>query len=107
MTDAAISAALCLLVACPPVFAEAPTRGCVVLNPAQQISVSAKDLRSKDLCTRAGERISLIQVGNTRDWAGKIVPPYNRVTLTPKGDGGPTTVSIQTPTATYKAKVEP
>lgn len=107
MSDPSITAALCLLLTCGPALAQVPSRGCVLLNPVQRNIVEAKDLVSKDLCTRDGKVISLLSVRDTQGWEGKLIPPYNRVTMKAKGQPSETEVTLQTPSATYQVHIEP
>mgnify|MGYP001553064256 CR=1 FL=1 len=107
MSDPAVAAALCLLLTCTPALAQNPARGCVLLNPVQPNVVTAKDLSSKDLCTRDGKAISSVSVGNSQAWEGKLVPPYNRVTMRAKGEPVETNVTFQTPSATYQVHIKP
>lgn len=108
MSDPAVSAALCLLLACSPAMAQqAPTRGCVLLNPVQPNQVGASDLASKDLCTQDGKVISSLYVRDSQAWEGKLIPPYNRVTMRPRGQPTETDVTLQTPSASYQVHIKP
>lgn len=107
MSDPAVAAAMCLLLTCTPALAQNSARGCVLLNPVQPNLITAKDLSSKDLCTRDGKAISSISVGNSQAWEGKLVPPYNRVTMRAKGDPVETKVTFQTPSSTYQVHIKP
>lgn len=107
MSDPAISAAHCLLLTCSPALAQVVSRGCVILNPAQTNTIQSKELVSKDLCTRDGKVISLLNVRNSQGWEGKIVPPYNRATMKAKGQPTEADVTLQTPSATYWIHIKP
>lgn len=107
MSDPSVNAALCLLIACSPAIGEVPTRGCILLNPVQPNTVQAQDLSTKDLCTQDGKVISYVNTSGSRVWEANVIPPYNRVTMTLKGQAEETTVTLRTPNSQYEVLIKP
>lgn len=107
MSDPALSGAICVVLSCTPVLAQDPARGCILLNPVQPNTLYAQDLAFNDLCSQDGKVISIVNVDNSRSWEGKIVPPYNRVRMSSKGETTETQVTFRTPSATYQVRIKP
>lgn len=99
--------AIFLLLAYGPVLvsAQPPSRGCVMLVPSAITFVSAEELSRSDLCVPDGQAVGYLSVWDTKAWTGKVVPPYNRVTMTPLPGDTPATVTVRTASGLYKAEV--
>lgn len=98
---------LCLLIGFIPGVSVAgpPARGCVMLVPSSITLVSAELLIRNDLCVPDGQVVGYLSVWQTKAWTGKVVPPYNRVTMQPRPGDGPATVSIRTASGLYRADI--
>jgi hypothetical protein len=107
MTVPHTAGVLFLLLACGPnlVSAQPPSRGCVMLVPSAITFVSAEELSQSDLCVPDGQAVGYLSVWDTMAWTGKVVPPYNRVTMTPLPGDTPATVTVRTASGLYKAEV--
>lgn len=108
MTIPFASGALCILIGYGSGIANAgpPMRGCVMLAPSSVTLVSAELMVHNDLCVPDGQVVGYLSVWQTKSWKGKVVPPYNRVTMVPKPGDGPATVSIRTASGLYRAEIE-
>lgn len=108
MTVPFAAGVLCLLIGFIPAVSVAgpPVRGCVMLVPSSITLVSAELLIRNDLCVPDGQVVGYLSVWQTKAWTGKVVPPYNRVTMQPRPGDGPATVSIRTASGLYRAEIE-
>jgi hypothetical protein len=98
---------VCFLIGCGPGIAAAgpPTRGCVMLTPSAVTPVSADQMAYSDLCVPDGQAVGYLSVWDTRAWTGKVVPPYNRVTMTARPGDAPATVTLRTASGLYRAEI--
>lgn len=104
-----MAAVICLLFVCSlsSAVAHPPARGCIMLVPAGTTLVTGEELIRSDLCIPDAQPVSYLSVWGTRTWTGKVVQPYNRVTMTPKPGDGAATVSVRTPNSMYWVKISP
>lgn len=98
---------VCFLFGCGPEIAAAgpPSRGCVMLTPSAVTSVSAEQMVFSDLCVPDGKPVGYLSVWDTRAWTGKVVPPYNRVTMTARPGDASATVTLRTASGLYRAEI--